>query len=313
MKKIISILMSILLIACSFAACSKERTVDFDNIDFTAAIQNQTNLKILTFNVAAPWGNALKGTSSSKRVERFANIVKFTQADSVGTQEINEKWVNKLEELMPQYASYGIERGGDSSKKKSEMNAIFYLKDKYNLIDSGTFWLTETPEKESRSDGAGCNRICSWVVLENKSSKKQYIHLNTHLDNKSEEAATFGAKVIAEQLKSIQTKYSYIPVVITGDLNQTSSGDAYKTIINAGFTESFSALNKDPKATYHDWGKISEEELAKQKPIDFIFVSKDSTNGFTSCAVVDGTPDGKMISDHYGVTATIALNQEEQQ
>ncbi len=307
MKKIFAVLMSIALVAISMSACSSTEKIDFENIDYSNTITDTGSVDIITFNVAAPWGNAFKGTSSSKRVERFAKIVKFTQPDSVGTQEMNSKWVEKLAEILPEYACYGVERGGDSSKKKSEMNAIFYLKDKYDLIDSGTFWLSETPEKESRYEGAGCNRICSWVVLENKISKKQYIHLNTHLDNASEDAQNYGANVIVEQLKEIQKKYNYIPVFITGDFNQDESGNAVKTILDAGFSNSADFDNAKAVGTYHDWGKITDEERAKQKAIDFVFVSKKSTNGVTAYRVVDSMIDDKYISDHFGVWASFSL------
>lgn len=307
MKKIFAVLLSIIIVALSMSACSSTEKIDYENIDYSNTVSNTAGVDIFSYNVAAPWGSAFKGTSSSKRVERFAKLVKFTQPDSVGTQEMNSKWVEKLAEILPEYACYGVERGGDSSEKKSEMNAILYLKEKYDLIDNGTFWLSNTPEKESRYDGAGCNRICSWVVLENKLNNKQFIHLNTHLDNASQDAQNFGAEVIVEQLKEIQKKYNYIPVFITGDFNQDESGEAVKTIIDAGFTNS-SDFNKDRAVgTYHDWGKITDEERRKQKPIDFVFVSNKSTNGITSYKIVDSMIDDKYISDHFGVWASFSM------
>ena len=64
----------------------------------------------------------------------------------------------------------GCSAAATGSEKTSEMCGIFYLKDKYELLDSGTFWISETPDEESKYADAGCNRICSYVVLQNKTT-----------------------------------------------------------------------------------------------------------------------------------------------
>lgn len=257
-------------------------------------IENNDNILVASYNTAAPWGNLLKGTYTTRRMHLWANQLNNTLPDSLGVQEINSFWVADLKELLPQYDYYGVKRGGDSNEEQSEMNGIFYLKDKYTLIESDTFWISETPDKESRFDGAGCHRVCSYVVLKNKSNGFTYIHLNTHFDNTSVEAQNLGGKLVSECAEKLTKKYENAPVVITGDFNQYNDGEAVRLLDSKGYTN---ASNWDKTPTYHGWGEVEDIE-----PIDYIF-----TKGFTASdyKVHTDTNTETYISDHYMISAEL--------
>lgn len=285
MKKYLSVLLCIALLAAVFAGCSKKEEgykPDFDAGD----------VSVVSFNVAAPWGNALKGTGSSKRAKRFAKYMNSIKPDFIGTQEMNSSWQSSLARHMSDYDCYGVERGGDDSKKKSEMNTIFWLKDKFTCIQSHTFWLSETRDVESRYEGAGCNRVCSYVLLRNDETNELYAVLNTHLDNASEEARTFGANVILDVIRLLdETELeNEITVILTGDFNGTIDSEACQKIASQLNTVAVEGN------TYHDWQSINEGE-----PIDFIF-SSGKVNGSVK---LDDTSNG-LISDHWGVYSTIS-------
>ncbi len=290
-KKILSIILSAVILTVTFSACSAKEYADFKQTE-------DGYIRIVTYNCAAPWGSLFKGTSSSKRVKLFANYMNSVLPDSIGTQEMNSKWMGKLETLMPLYDSYGVIRGGDDSTNKSEMNTIFWLKDKYDLLDKGTFWLTETPDVESRHDGAGCNRICTWVLLENKETGYKYIHMNTHLDNASEEAANYGALVIAQKMGELMLKYQDAFIVLTGDFNETQGMEAYNTIASLLLDSRVEAGLED-QTTFQDWGNSDSGEA-----IDFIFMS--STQSVGGYYILDDVSNG-YISDHYGVASDISI------
>ncbi|MCD7723360.1 MAG: fibronectin type III domain-containing protein [Clostridiales bacterium] len=256
-------------------------------------------ISVVTFNCAAPWGNVLDGTASSSRVKLFASYMNSLLPDSIGTQEMNQSWLNKLADLMPLYDSYGVIRGGDDTESQSEMNAVLWLKDKYTLIDKGTFWLSETPLVESIYTGAGCNRICTWVLLQNNTTGFMYIHMNTHLDNVSGAAQSYGATLILEKMQELQELYPDAAVVLTGDFNLYSSSSTYSKITSV-LTDTRVAAGAAQSTTYHAWGTVDSGS-----PIDYIFTSSDRT--VYSYARLDSTSGG-YVSDHYGLMADISIN-----
>lgn len=297
MKKLIAIILSVITVTAIFSSCAK-------NDLYTGYIPPekcaQDSITTVTFNCAAPWGNLLDGTSSSARVKRFAEYMNKVSADLIGTQEMNSDWLEKLSESMSGYESYGVKRGGDETEKKSEMNAIFWKKDKFSAIEKGTFWLSETPDIESRYDGAGCNRICTWALLENAETGNIILFMNTHLDNASEEAANYGAEVIKEQIVQLGEKYSFDATVLTGDFNQTQGMAAYETIESV-LNDSLTSFEDKKAGTYQSWG---EEE--NTEPIDFIFLSDNTTA--VNYEVLNDISEG-YVSDHYGVYTEWTINE----
>ena len=284
LKKVLSVLLSASVIAAAFAGCSKA-----EEFTFSPANEKESDVAVVSFNVAAPWGSLLKGTSGNTRVKRFAAYMSAVKPDSIGTQEMNSDWMKKLAELMPDYDSYGVIRGGDDNEKKSEMNSVFWLKDKYECVDKNTFWLSETPEKESRFEGAGCNRVCSYVVLQSKETDLKYIHMNTHLDNASDEARVFGANVLLSKIDELKAQYPDTPIVLSGDFNDYIGGEA------SGILADRLNVQSADTNTYHEWGEITEGE-----PIDFIF----TTGTIGDYQILNDTSNG-LVSDHYGIYQTI--------
>lgn len=304
MKKAISILLSFVMLL-SMSACSSGVVDDESAARLSERLKDNRNLSIISYNVAGPWGNLLKGTHYSTRINHFYNQMRAYYPDSFGTQETDEYWVRNIEQEMPEYASYWVIRGGDDSIKKSEMNAIFYLKDKYNLIDSDTFWLSLTPEEQTKYEGAGCYRICSWVLLENKTTGYRYIHMNTHLDNASEEAACFGAGVILEKYNEIMEEYPSTPVVLTGDFNQTIGSETYNILNDSAFDDvRFLCDNTNSESTYNGWDK----DYTGTEPIDHIFIIPENFKA-NSFSMLEKTTDGKLVSDHFAIKAELEIIQ----
>lgn len=297
-QKLIAILLCGALFCLALTGCGGEATTGSDAVIAARLADNGSRVSVLSYNTAAPWGSFFKGTSSGKRIGLFVQQIRALAPDSLGVQEINSDWAAQLTEALPAYAYYGVPRGGDKNEKTSEMSGVFYLKDKYEILDSGTFWLTETPETESRYPDAGCNRVCSYVVLKNKQTGFTYAHFNTHLDHVSEGARELGGQLIAERAAALRDAYGEnFPVVVTGDFNEYRDGAACKALEAAGFTNAQPA-EQDTQPTYHNWGEQTEGQA-----IDFVFCSA----GFTpvSHMVYAVRVDGTFVSDHYAVGATL--------
>lgn len=257
---------------------------------------NSDSLLVASFNTAAPWGNLLEGTYTLRRAYLCAKQLNDVMPDSIGVQEFTRNWEAVFDEgTLPQYEYYGVERGGDNDEKTSEMNGILYLKDKYTLLESDTFWISLTPDTQSKFDGAGCNRTVSFVVLKNKQTGFIYAHINTHLDNVSEEAQNLGAELIVKKSEQITKTYGEIPIVVTGDFNQYESGKACTVLKQGGF-KNVNTENKEP--TYHAWGEYPHTE-----PIDFIFVNEKFTP--SEYKVHKNKVDRSFVSDHYMITAEL--------
>lgn len=273
------------------------------NIELKSAdkrVSDKDTLLVASYNTAAPWGNLFDGTYTTRRAYLFARQINSCLPDVLGVQELNSDWAEKMESLLPQYAFYGVKRGGDDKEKNSEINGIYYLKDKFQLLESNTFWISLTPETESKFEGAGCNRICSYAVLKNKETGFIFAHLNTHLDNVSLEAQNLGGNLIVEKAEELKSEYKNLSVVITGDFNQYADGVAVQTITENGFVNACDISGNKNTLTYHGWG-----EFDFSGPIDFIFA--DSTVEIKNYKVHEEKFDNSYVSDHFMITAEIEI------
>ncbi len=289
----------------ALCACGREPVISETEAQsrIEARVQNDANeITVMTFNVAAPWGNFFTNTLTGMTTKAAAEVIAEVLPDSFGTQEMNFVWEARFKSLLSFYDSYGVERGGDGANKlKCEKNTVFWLKSKYTAVDKGNFWLSETPEEASRYSGAGCNRVCTWVLLEDNVTGMRYLHMNTHLDHVSDEARNYGAEVIVQKLGELEEKYPGVPVVLTGDFNTAAESLPYNTLTAAGFADMYTLAQEGENVrSYQGWGAYgADEELA----IDFIF-AKGAQSASVCRVLSDMDTD---ISDHYPVMAVIDL------
>ena len=232
--------------------------------------------------------------------ERWENVVqniRNNNPDSFGLQEATPEWIDAIAAAMPDYAYVGVGRNADGS---GEASPVFYKKDKYELIDSGTFWLSKTPQKPSRGWDAMFNRICTYVVLRDKETKFIYAHFNAHFDHMGVIARLESVAVVSDRIARICNTF---PVVFTGDLNDPEGGEMYNRVLETGLRDTkFLAETADDKTTFHGYSDL----MTKEKPIDFIFVSAMATKVATY--KVDTTEyDGEYASDHHPVISEMTL------
>ncbi len=245
--------------------------------------------------------NVYYGGSGEKarelRAPNVAENIRRYMPDSFGLQEATEFWIETTLELMPEYAYVGVGRdiGGGG-----EASPIFYKKDKYELLDSGTFWLSKTPNIPSRAWDAMFNRVCTYAVLRDVESGFIYAHFNAHFDHIGVIARLESVSVVADKISRICNTF---PVVFTGDLNDYEGGDMYGRVLEAGFKDTKMLAEKsDDKPTFHGYSELVE----KTDPIDFIFVNAmaQSVESYT----VDTTLyNGIYASDHHPVISEFTL------
>lgn len=184
----------------------------------------------------------------------------------------------------------------------SEGCPIFYSTELYDLIDKGSFWLSETPDVMSKDWDSKCYRVCSYVILEDKASTQQFVVFNTHLDHVSDEARINGIGVVLDKIQ----QFGGLPSMIMGDFNAEEDSETYRSatenFLDAKYqTENTSGLHS---ATYQNWGKALD-----RNPIDYFMISK---TGFTveEYKVVDATYDGVYPSDHFPILVQLTLDKD---
>lgn len=292
-KKIIIGIVAALLVTAivvgtmDYVACRGQSPVPQEKVyDFTEKPENA--IRVMSFNIRC----TNVGLRSHKaRVPDVVTTILNGMPDSFGVQEATPAWMKILtEELGDKYAWVGEGRdGGD----KGEYSAVFYLKDKYNVSESGTFWLSPTPEEPSKGWDAAFNRICTWAILENKQTGEKYIHMNSHFDHKGQEARSNSLKMIVEKSK----EYENIPAVFTADMNVKEGSENYKEIAdNSIFKDTkYTAENVYDYITYHD--RFPEEH--PDSVIDYCFAN-EGFKAITYC-VVTKSPSEYYVSDHFPV------------
>ena len=226
----------------------------------------------------------------------IAAAIRASAPDSFGVQEATAQWLALLDNALGDtYARVGEPR---NSAKNTEYSAVYYNKNVYTLLDCGTRWLSETPdEKGSKSFYSTYPRICTWATLQNKETGLVYTHLNTHLDHLLELTREKQAQVLVKEIERLEQTG---PVVCTGDFNTEEGAKAYKVVAAALDDTKKTAQETDSGQTFHNYGRLL---FSKQKPIDFIFVTKDTT--VLRYKIIDNTVHEMYLSDHYGLCADV--------
>lgn len=265
-------------------------------MSFNVFAQNKQpeTLKAMTFNIRMD--TPKDGINQwSNRKEWVAEIVHFNEVDVVGMQEVTYGQLKDLEGLLPHYSYVGE---GRESGNKGEFSPIFYIKDRFKLIDSGTFWLAENPEEKGMiSWDSSLPRIATWARLEDKYTKRKFVFINTHFDHRGKIAREKSVEVIAEQLKNIVKGET---VILTGDLNLPPTDIPYQKIVDLGFLDTREeATNKAELGyTFNSW----DIEAKPTNRIDYIF-SKGSDLAAWKYQELDIQRGARFASDHYPVMA----------
>ena len=251
-------------------------------------------MRIMSFNLLCG-GAGIKSWPS--RTPLVIRTIYNADPDTLGVQEAHIGWMNALKACLPDYDYVGV--GRNDGKEDGEFSAVFYKKEKFELLDSGSFWLSETPEKPGKGWDAACIRICSWAKLREKATGKTFVHLNTHLDHRGRVAMQKGAQLVAERGKAISGD---APAFFTGDFNVTPESEPYKAVLAGGFKDCrFAAANTDTGNTFHAYGNPEDPASV----IDYVFFKGNVD--VKTFAVIRKEIDGMLPSDHYPVFADVTF------
>ena len=263
--------------------------------------------------------NIYVSSFNNQRTQRVVDTILENTPSVFGVQEASDGWMSALEsKLADSYASVGV---GRDANGYGEHSAIFYRTDKFTLIEGGTKWLSDTPDKEAsyyyyidpetkEYHYANFPRIMTYVVLERKSDGVRFLYVNTHLDHNGDNSQEVAEKVrqgqieiLISHIKSTCEAFGNLPTIVTGDFNVTPVASAYTTMIGAGFLDSSHVAKQgEIKPTYNGMNDSYEGAI-----IDYIFVSPELANVVDTYTVCPAKRNGQWISDHNAIIATITL------
>lgn len=211
-----------------------------------------------------------------------------------GVQEAYAEQLAWINETAPQYACVGV--GREDGISEGEHMSIFYKKDEIELLDWGTYWLSETPDVPSMGWDAACYRTATWTKLKVIATGKEFFYVNTHLDHRGVEARKLGLALIVNRIGEMNPG-GKLPMILTGDFNVYPDDKGLVDLDKIMKSARIYAEDTDTKGSFNGWGRANEI-------IDYIYYS-----GFKKCTnfkVVDQSfANVPYISDHYPVVADI--------
>lgn len=296
--KIISVILAVAVVVGTVMIMRSESTkIDLGEITIESVPQKSTEAtRVMSFNVRCV---SDKEGSIYTRSQIVTAILDQYAPDSFGVQEATPEWLDIIDDKLDDlYARVG--EGRSPIEMFTEYSAVYYRKDKFNLLDSGTIWLSETPEKKYTKDfDSKHNRIASWAVLENKETGVKYTHINTHLDHVLESTRVEQSKVLLNKIAELEKETT---IICTGDFNTYETAQAYSVMTEKMTDTKLVAKISDTGITFHKYGTIEEH---KDGAIDFIFATEGTEAEMYK--IIRDTFKGFYPSDHYPIVADVIL------
>ncbi len=269
---------------------------------FAFALQtafSQTNIPIIVATYNLRYNTPNDGVNAwPNRKENVKALIRYHEFDLFGTQEVLRGQLEDVAELK-EFGFLG--KGRDDGKQAGEHSAIFYRKDRFKVLNSGDFWLSETPDVPGKGwDATCCNRICSWAKFQDLITKKQFYFFSVHFDHQGVKARQESGKLMVKKIKEISKN---VPAICVGDFNSTPETEqikAMQTILQ-------DAHNVTKQPPYGPEGTFNsfKFDAPMENRIDYIFVSKDFD--VLKYGVLTDAKEQRYPSDHQPVVAQVVI------
>lgn len=263
---------------------------------FAISSQLFSQTKVLTYNIK--YDATLDTVNNwNFRKEAMVKLLQHYEPVFIGLQEALVHQVSYLNEGLPNYSYIGV--GRDDGKEKGEYTAILYDSTQYKVVQSNTFWLSETPEKISKGWDAALERICTYGLFEHHTTKEQIWIFNTHFDHIGELARENSAQLIVDKIKEINT--AKIPIVLMGDFNLEPERKGI-SILRSYLQDGKEITQKPfygPEGTFNGF----DHDMRLDRRIDYLFVSHLRVIDYIH--IDDRMGNNMHISDHLPVLSTV--------
>lgn len=251
---------------------------------------------IMSFNLRY-WNETDGEHGWPERRDSVAELIRQQNPLILGTQEGLPSMLEDLDQRLPAYGRIGEGRwaGGEN-----EYNAVYFRRDAVEVLRWGQFWLSETPSvPASRSWDSSLPRICTWGILELRSSRRKLAVFNTHLDHQGSEARERGTELIWQEMDKFVK--NGMPCFLTGDFNCRPDSPPIQ-FLRSRLVDALHRQGKGEVGTFHGF-----KGTAAPGPIDYIFTTQDVS--VLAAEVLDFAVNGILPSDHYPITAKVSLER----
>ncbi len=261
-------------------------------------------IKVMTLNLR--YDNP--GDSLNAWPNRASLVCRFLgeeKPDLLGMQEVLANQFNYLDSaLSNDYASVGV--GRTDGANKGEMNPVFYKKEKFEMIRTITFWLSETPDiPGSISWGSSLPRIVTWMELIDKTDHQRFYYFNTHFAHNSDSARIVSSRYL---LRAVDSITGGLPFIITGDFNMLPTSTGYSILTGPNenvplIKDSYIISENRPYGPDYTFNGFSDDPGSGR--IDYIFVRNGMS--VSEQRTIIKKEKGIYVSDHWPVTASVSI------
>lgn len=262
---------------------------------------DEDSVAVMSYNIR--FDNPNDGSSAwPYRKHAVADMIgRKYQVDIVGLQEVLVHQLHDLTNSLPYYNWVGA--GRDDGHQKGEYSPILYRSDKFDLIATNTFWLSENPEMPgSKSWDTSITRVVTWAKFKDRSSEKEFYFFNTHFDHRGVQARIESAKLLVERISEISEN---LPVIVTGDFNVNEQSEVYAVMKEASFIHDARYVSESehegPTTSTNNWLEMRGPETR----IDYIFVGDNVR--VLNHKILDDQYNSRFPSDHLPVLSDIIM------
>mgnify|MGYP001037488826 FL=1 len=262
------------------------------------------SFRIMTYNVR--FDQTIDGPNQwDFRKDRFIGLIRYHAPDLFGVQEPLPNQIADLRAGLPEFNDYGV--GRNDGVNDGEFNSIFYRSSRFELLDKGTFWLSETPDiPGSKGWDASYIRICTWVYLRDQYTNQKFYYFNTHFDHIGTNARDESARLLLTRIQTITGFTS--PVLLTGDFNTGPDSIPYRILTTDTSLQDAKHLTETPHygpdgtwATFFIGQGLGEQ-------IDFIFITPQYIRVLKHAILTDSNNE-YFPSDHLPVIAELLVKK----
>ena len=230
------------------------------------------SLNVASYNVRLLTDADYKsGNGWSQRVDCLCDVIRFSDFDIFGAQEVKYEQLSDMLYRLQDYDYVGV--GRDDGAQGGEYSPVFYKKERFTLLDSGTFWLSETPDKVSKGWDARHRRVCSWGYFKDKVSRRKFWFFNLHMDHIGSVARRESAKLVVARIAEMCGKNA--SVILTGDFNVAQDNEIYGIFADCGFLKDSYEVAEFRFAPTGTFNSFKPQNFTTRR-IDHIWVSDNA-------------------------------------